>query len=132
MYLHRQRPLAVALALVMSVVLSACSNASATATVAGATATPAGGVPGATTPNMIKISNFAFDPATMTVKVGDKVTWTNEDSATHTVVSDDGKTFQSGGINTGATYSFTFTAAGTFAYHCSVHPQMTAKIIVTG
>jgi plastocyanin len=126
MSLNRQRPLAV-LAIVMSIALAACSSTSSpTPTVAGAT----GGGNGAA-PNMIKISNFAFSPDTMTVKVGSKVTWTNEDSATHTVVSDDGKTFQSRGIAQNATYSFTFTSAGTFPYHCSVHPQMTAKIIVT-
>jgi len=126
MNLNRIRPLAVGLALVMSVTLAACSS-SPSATVAGDTSAP-----NAATPNMIKISNFAFSPATLTVKVGSKVTWTNEDTATHTVVSDDnGKTFTSTGIAQNATYSFTFTTAGTFPYHCSVHPQMTAKIVVT-
>jgi plastocyanin len=80
---------------------------------------------------MILISNFAFDPPSMTVKVGTKVTWMNQDSATHTVVADDGKTFTSGGIAQGQTYSFTFTTAGTIPYHCSVHPQMKATIVVT-
>jgi plastocyanin len=81
--------------------------------------------------NAVEISNFAFSPATLTVPVGTKVTWTNKDSASHTVTSDDGKTFDSKGMAQGATYSFTFTTAGTFAYHCAVHPMMTATVIVT-
>ena len=81
--------------------------------------------------NAVTISNFAFSPASITVPVGTKVTWTNQDSATHTVTADDGKSFDSKGVAQGATYSFTFTTAGTFAYHCAVHPDMKATVIVT-
>jgi plastocyanin len=126
-----KRLAAVAFAVVMSVSIAACSSsASPTPNAVAATPTPAAPGAAATPANMILISNFAFSPATMTVAVGTKVTWMNQDSATHTVVSDDGKTFQSGGIAQGQTYSFTFTTAGTFAYHCSVHPQMKATITV--
>lgn len=77
--------------------------------------------------------SFAFSPATLTVPVGTVVVWTNSTGAPHTVTSDDGKTFDSGIstlINPGASFSFTFTTAGTYSYHCQVHPSMKATIIV--
>ena len=78
--------------------------------------------------------SFAFSPATLTIKAGTAVTWKNTTAASHTVTSDDGKSFDSGTSNpitaqTG-TFSFTFTTAGTFAYHCAIHPFMKATIIV--
>jgi amicyanin len=78
--------------------------------------------------------SFAFSPATLTIKTGTTVTWKNTTAAAHTVTSDDGKSFDSGTSNpitaqTG-TFSFTFTKAGTFAYHCAIHPFMKATIIV--
>ena len=78
--------------------------------------------------------SFAFSPATLTISVGTTVTWTNTTGAPHTVTSDDGKSFDSG-INTpigaqGGTFSFTFTKAGTFAYHCQFHTFMMGTIIV--
>lgn len=80
-------------------------------------------------PNQVQISGFAFNPGTLTVKVGDTVTWTNMDSATHTVVADDGS-FQSGQLATGSTFQFTFTKAGTFTYKCGIHASMLGTIIV--
>jgi len=78
--------------------------------------------------------SFAFSPATLTISVGTTVIWTNTTGAPHTVTSDDGKSFDSG-INTpigaqGGTFSFTFTKAGTFAYHCQFHTFMMGTIIV--
>lgn len=78
----------------------------------------------------ITIQGFAFSPATITVPVGTKVTWTNQDPATHTVTSDTGA-FDSKNLTTGGTFSFTFSQAGSFAYHCSIHTRMTATILVT-
>lgn len=80
-------------------------------------------------PNMVTIQNFAFNPATTTVKAGTKVTWTNEDSTTHHVVSDNG-VFDSGALNNGQSYSFTFNKTGSYPYHCSIHPSMTGNIVV--
>jgi plastocyanin len=80
-------------------------------------------------PNMVTIQNFAFSPATTTVKAGTKVTWTNQDSTTHHVVSDTGA-FDSGNLNSGQSYSFTFNKTGSYPYHCSIHPSMTGTIIV--
>jgi predicted lipoprotein with Yx(FWY)xxD motif/plastocyanin len=68
----------------------------------------------------VSISNFAFNPSPLTVKVGSTVTWTNNDSASHNVTADDGS-FKSDTLAKGATFSFTFTKAGTYQYYCSFH-----------
>jgi len=78
----------------------------------------------------ITIQGFAFAPATITIPVGTKVTWTNKDAATHTVTSDTGA-FDSKNMPNGATFSFTFNQAGSFAYHCDIHARMVATIVVT-
>lgn len=78
----------------------------------------------------IDIANMSF-PASTTVKEGTKVNWVNKDSFTHTVTSDDGTTFNSGNLAGGATFSFTPTAAGSFAYHCNIHSNMHGTLIVT-
>jgi len=77
----------------------------------------------------VSIKNFAFDPATITVKVGDTVTWTNNDSMDHSVTAD-GNQFDSGNLASGKTFSFTFKTAGTVGYHCSIHPNMKATVTV--
>lgn len=81
--------------------------------------------------NTVSIQNFAFSPATIKVKVGTKVTWTNKDSAAHTVTGDSSDGPASGTLAQDATYSFTFTKAGTFNYACSIHPSMKGTVIVT-
>lgn len=95
--------------------------------------TPANTAPtsGAVSPggNTVTISNFSFAPTTLTVKVGDTVTWTNTDSVGHSAIADGG-TFDTGIIAQGQTGKTTFTKAGTFTYHCSVHPSMKATIVV--
>ena len=77
----------------------------------------------------IVISGFAFSED-LTVPVGTTVVIRNEDSAPHTFSADDGS-FDSGSIDGGGTFEFTFTEAGTFAFHCNVHPAMTGTITVT-
>ena len=77
----------------------------------------------------VKIDNFSFGPATLTVAVGTTVTWTNRDDIPHTVVSDD-KVFKSKVLDTDEKFSFTFTKPGTYAYFCSIHPKMTGKVVV--
>ena len=81
------------------------------------------------TTHYIDIQGYAFSPSSITINVGDTIVWTNYDSASHTVTSNDG-TFDSGGISTGNTFSFTFTSAGTFNYYCSPHPNMTGSVTV--
>jgi plastocyanin len=78
----------------------------------------------------VEIKNFAFNPATLTVKVGDKVTWKNSDSAAHTVTFDDGSA-DSNNIDNNATFDHTFSTAGTFAYHCKIHTNMKGTITVS-
>ncbi|TPG28145.1 cupredoxin domain-containing protein [Mycolicibacterium hodleri] len=78
----------------------------------------------------IGIDNFMFAPVKLTVPVGSTVTWTNHDGEPHTVVANDGS-FHSPGLDTGATFSFTFTTPGSFDYICSVHPFMHATVLVT-
>jgi plastocyanin len=76
----------------------------------------------------VTIDNFTFSPATLKVKVGDTVTWTNHDDIPHTVVSA-GK-FRSKAMDTDNSFSFTFTSAGDYKYFCSLHPHMTGTITV--
>lgn len=79
----------------------------------------------------VKIDNFSFTPAVLTVPVGTTVTWTNRDDIPHTVVSaDDPKAFKSKVMDTDEKFSYTFATAGTFTYFCSVHPKMTGTVVV--
>lgn len=79
----------------------------------------------------VKIDNFSFGPATLTVPAGTTVTWTNRDDIPHTVTSpDDPKLFKSKVLDTDEKFSFTFTKPGAYPYFCSIHPKMTAKVIV--
>jgi plastocyanin len=80
-------------------------------------------------PVEIKIDNFSFSPAAITVAAGTTVRWTNRDDIPHTVVSDDQK-FESKALDTDDQYSFTFTKPGTYGYFCSIHPKMTGKVVV--
>jgi plastocyanin len=78
----------------------------------------------------VAIVDFAFQPASLEVPAGTTVTWTNGGAAPHTVTADDGA-FDSGQLAPGASFSQTFDTAGTFTYHCEIHPQMTGTIVVT-
>jgi plastocyanin len=77
----------------------------------------------------VKIDNFSFGPAELTVAAGTTVTWTNRDDIPHTVVSTD-KVFKSKVLDTDEKFSYTFTQAGSFPYFCSIHPKMTGKVVV--
>ncbi len=79
------------------------------------------------TDHEVIIENFDFDSSDLTIKVGDTVTWTNNDGAAHTVKMD---TLGSDNLSKGDTFSFTFSDAGTFEYICGIHPYMNGKIIV--
>ncbi len=74
--------------------------------------------------------SYGFSPGTLTIKAGTTVIWKNMSSAPHTVTTDDGQTADSGTVPVGGTFSFKFTTAGTFPYHCNYHPYMRATIIV--
>jgi len=77
----------------------------------------------------VKIDNFSFTPQTLTINTGTTVTWTNSDDVPHNVVSTD-KAFKSKTLDTDEKFSFTFTKPGTYTYFCSIHPKMTATVVV--
>lgn len=89
-------------------------------------ATPNGGV----SADAVAIKDFSFQPADITVKVGQKVTWTNEDSAVHNVIANDGP-LKSPDLEQGQSYSFTAKEPGTFSYICTFHPNMKGTLTVT-
>jgi plastocyanin len=113
--------------------IAACSGSSTPAPTAPPPSAPppaASAAPSAAaTGNAVSIASFSFQPAALSVSVGTTVTWTNNDSASHTVTADDGS-FTSGTLGNGGTFSQSFATAGTFAYHCAIHPSMTATITV--
>ncbi len=78
--------------------------------------------------NTITINNFKFDPQELIVAVGTEVTWMQEDTASHTIVSDG--LFESEVLNKGESFSFTFTNPGEYNYNCGIHPSMTGTVIV--
>jgi len=125
--------------------LAACGTNAATASFAGGPGTavsstsssmtmsmPASTAAPATAPvatDHVAIQGFAFGPANITVKPGTTVTWTQQDEDQHTVTADDGS-FTSSPMVTGATYTHTFAATGTYHYHCSIHPFMHGTVVV--
>jgi plastocyanin len=72
----------------------------------------------------------SFSPNPVKVKVGETVTWINDDSGIHTVTSKDG-VFDSGMMGKGQSFSFTFDKAGEYSYHCEPHPSMVGTVVVT-
>jgi plastocyanin len=99
----------------------------ALALVATLTLAPSAGAQGQT--KTVSIEDFFFSPATMSVAPGTTVTWVNNGQAPHTSTADDG-TWDSGTLQPGENFSFTFDQAGTYTYHCNIHPNMTATITV--
>lgn len=77
----------------------------------------------------VTIEDFAFAPRTITIDAGDTVTWTNRDEVVHTATADDGS-FDTGNIGRGQRRSETFDDPGTYPYHCTPHPEMTATVVV--
>src|SRR2546422_9268971 len=80
--------------------------------------------------NKIEIKDFAFNPQTLTVKSGEKVTWINRDEEPHTVVSVEKQFKKSTALDTDQEFTITVGAPGTYTYFCSVHPKMTGTIVV--
>jgi plastocyanin len=78
----------------------------------------------------IEIKDFAFNPQTITVKSGEKITWINRDEEPHTVVSVEKQFKKSSALDTDQEFTITAGAPGTYTYYCSVHPKMTGTIIV--
>jgi len=83
----------------------------------------------AAAPAEVKIDNFSFTPASITVPVGTEVTWTNRDDIPHNVVSED-HSMKSKVLDTDEKFTFTFTKPGTYSYFCSLHPKMKGTVVV--
>jgi plastocyanin len=111
-------PLAAAAAAVALVVPSGAADAR-----------PAHAAHAAARAGTVTVMGMMFMPGTVSTTLGGSVTWTNQDSLAHTVTSDQGF-WNSGTKAPGDTYTRTFTSAGTFAYHCSIHPEMHGKVSV--
>jgi plastocyanin len=100
----------------LSKILGGGSSSAASAKTAKATRTPSAGA------DAISISSGHFRPKNLTVKVGSTLTWTNNDKSPESVTSDAPGVFDSGALNSGATFAFTFSQAGTFPYHSTTSP----------
>jgi plastocyanin len=96
----------------------------------GATASAPSGGASSGTPPSISIRDFKFSPDTSSVRSGARVRVTNRDSAPHSVTADDGHSFDSGTVQPGASASIQAPGAGTYAYHCTIHPFMTGRLVV--
>jgi plastocyanin len=107
--------------LIFTVVITSCGKSSGYNS--GNTTTPP------VVANSVSIVNMSFSPASLTVPLGTTVTWKNNDGMTHTVTSDV-TGFDSGDISMGGTYSKVFSVAGTYSYHCTIHPAMKGTIVV--
>jgi len=116
--------------LIIALPLEGCGGSGSTAgtTAKETTAATTGG--GAGAKNEIIIEGNSFKPDSLTIKVGDTVTWINKDSYNHTVKAKTGE-FDSGNMANGAKFSFTFDKEGTYDYICGIHTFMTGKIVVT-
>ena len=86
-------------------------------------------VAAAASPTTIKIDNFAFAPATLTITAGTTVTWKNEDDSPHRIGDKNGA-FKSAALDTDETFSHTFASPGEYPYICTIHPYMVGRIIV--
>jgi plastocyanin len=78
----------------------------------------------------VSIQNFSFKPANITIKRGTRVRWINKDSTAHTATANNGRSFDSGRLGPGQKYSHTFRRAGKKSYHCEIHPDMRASVVV--
>ena len=133
------------LALLVALLLAACGGGgTTTASTPTATSQPTPTpttAPSPTptpTPTVVKVKiveqneKYSFQPATLSIKMGTQVEWLNTSDAPHTVTSDAAGDFNStSNITQNQTFKFTFTKAGTFPYHCNIHPYMKATITVT-
>jgi plastocyanin len=110
--------------------LAACGGSSGGGSTSASTSAPSSSSSGGGV--QIKMQNIQFSPKDTTVKVGQKVTWTNDDNTDHNVTAESGADFKSKDFGNGATFSFTADKAGTINYVCTIHPGMTGTLTVTG
>src|SRR3954468_2359888 len=128
------RPLAFVALLAVALVAAGCGGASkksSSSTAAGSPPPAAGSQPGAA-PGAVSMKGLRFHPDQTTVRVGQKVTWTNDDNVVHNVTATGGAKFMSQAYGPGKTYSFTPRKGGTISYVCTLHPGMNGKLVVKG
>jgi plastocyanin len=123
------RRILLALCAMLALVVAGCGgggdNGGGSTATSSSSSSSGGGV-------QIKMQNIQFSPKATTVKAGQKVTWTNDDSTDHNVTADSGADFKSKDFGNGATFEFTPDKAGTIKYECTIHPGMVATLTVTG
>jgi plastocyanin len=128
--MHRTR-VALTLLATAAVLAAGCGgsggNGGGSSTTTAAPTTSGAGTPASGT--AVAIDNFAFSPATLNVTTGQQVTWTNQQDVAHTVTADGGAFDHP--MPSGATFSFAFAKAGSFAYHCTIHPFMKGTIVAS-
>jgi plastocyanin len=121
-----RRASALVLAAALALVRAACGGSDNNT--ASSSAKPATGGSGEV---KVSMKNIKFVPMDISAKVGQKITWTNDDPVAHTVTAQKGADFDSGTVNSGGTFSFTPKKAGTIDYVCTIHPGQTGTITVT-
>ncbi len=121
---------AVLILLTLGLLMASCGggNGDTTTTAPAGSSTTVGGSSGGHEVQVI-MTDLSYDPETVTIKVGDTVTWVNQDAPQHDVIADNGE-FKSDLFDRGQTFSYTFTKAGTYPYHCSIHPGMAGTVVV--
>jgi plastocyanin len=115
--------------LLAGIIVASCTSGGSGSSATTTTSAGTGTATGSGTTVQVIMNNRSYDPATVTIKAGDTVTWVNQDAPQHDVVADNGE-FKSDLFDKGGTFSFTFSTAGTYPYHCSIHPGMTGTVIV--
>jgi plastocyanin len=125
------RRITLLLCALVALAAAGCGGNSNSSSSSGSSSTPASSSSASSSGGVaIKMQNIAFDPKDVTVKVGQKITWTNDDSVAHNVTAQSGASFKSSDFSNGGTFSFTPTKAGTIKYVCTIHPGMTATLTV--
>lgn len=118
----------------LALAAAGCGSSSKTTSSSTSTPAPASGSSSTSSPQgtvTIHMQNIQFNPKSQTVKVGQKVTWVNDDSVDHNVTAKSGASFQSSTFGQGQSFSFTPTKPGTVSYVCTIHPGMTGTLTVT-
>ena len=118
--------------LALALAAAGCGSSNNSGSSSSSTSTSSSSSSGGGGGAQIKMQNIQFSPNATTVKVGQKVTWVNDDSTDHNVTANSGASFKSKAFGKGGTFSFTPDKAGTIKYACTIHPGMTATLTVTG
>ena len=120
----------VAIIVIMGIAAYALTQTTSTPLTSTTTTTPSTTTTTTPAASAVSIQNFSFNPDSITVNSGTMVTWTNNDSTTHTVTSTGGPKSFSGELIPGQTFSYTFYLPGTYTYQCSIHTYMTGTVVV--